>query len=508
MAAKPSLVGRAVAAVLLMIGFYALAIIIMALLVAVPVAEIAYAHRLDARVAVFCLIGAYAILRAIVPRPDRFEAPGPLINAAEQPKLFAVLDDVARATKQPMPKEVYIVPVVNAWVAQRGGVMGIGSRRVMGLGLPLLQQLSVDEMRAVIAHEFGHYHGGDTALGPWIYKTRAAIGRTLQSLSRHSSALMKPFSWYGLGFLRITHAISRRQEFAADALAAETIGAAPLATGLKTIHGVAAAFVPYWISEVAPILDHGYRPPLGAGFSHFLARPAISSQVNAALAEELESGKSDPYNTHPPLRERIAALGPKAMQAQPATGPRAITLIESEDGMEGRLLAFLRKKGEQPLQPIDWHDASVRVWSTIWRNKARVGREPLRGLTPADLPSLASDLSGAAVRFGFAPDRKVAESRGGVGNALELLCCGVAVLLMQRGWTVSALPGETPSFSRDGRSITPFADLARIAEGKLTAAEWETTWREIGLLNEDLGAASAQGTPSLPSAPSRPTASA
>jgi Zn-dependent protease with chaperone function len=69
---------------------------------------------------------------------------------------------------------------VNAWVMQRGGIMGFGSRRVMGLGLPLMRILTCAQFSAVLAHEFGHYHGGDTKIGPWIYKTR---GGTLASRS-------------------------------------------------------------------------------------------------------------------------------------------------------------------------------------------------------------------------------------------------------------------------------------------------------------------------------------
>ena len=76
----------------------------------------------------------------------------------------------------------------------------------MGLGLPLMQGLTVSQLRAVLAHEFGHFHGGDTKLGPWVYKTRGAIGRTLMGLSGHSAFLQKPFEWYGLGFLRLAHA--------------------------------------------------------------------------------------------------------------------------------------------------------------------------------------------------------------------------------------------------------------------------------------------------------------
>src|SRR5262245_41315408 len=124
-------------------------------------------------------------------------------------------------------------------------MMGFGSRRVMGLGLSLLQVLSVSQLRAVVAHEFGHFHGGDTKLGPWIYKTRAAIGRTIEGLAECSSLLQKPFLWYGKAFLRMTHAVSRRQEFTADALLAH---ASPrYSTGpIVKHHSLIYPPCPYW----------------------------------------------------------------------------------------------------------------------------------------------------------------------------------------------------------------------------------------------------------------------
>jgi heat shock protein HtpX len=106
-----------------------------------------------------------------------------------------VIREVARAAGQPMSSEVYLVPERNAFVTQRGGIMGFFSRRVFGLGLPLLRTLDADQMRAVLAHEFGHFHGGDTKLGLWIYKTRSAIGRTLHALEQRGSALSLPFRW-------------------------------------------------------------------------------------------------------------------------------------------------------------------------------------------------------------------------------------------------------------------------------------------------------------------------
>src|SRR3990167_5217976 len=129
-----SLAARALVALALMVGFYALAIIIAVVLLYLPYAEVVYAHRLHPKLAIVCIVGAGVILWSIVPRPDRFLPPGPRLETAAHPRLFQRLTAVAQAVGQPMPAEVYLAPEVNAWVAQRGGWMGFGSRRVMGGG--------------------------------------------------------------------------------------------------------------------------------------------------------------------------------------------------------------------------------------------------------------------------------------------------------------------------------------------------------------------------------------
>ena len=72
-----SLVLRALLAVGLMLGFYALALAVALGLLYIPYAEMAYLNRLNIRLALFCLAAAGIVLWSAVPRPDRFEAPGP-----------------------------------------------------------------------------------------------------------------------------------------------------------------------------------------------------------------------------------------------------------------------------------------------------------------------------------------------------------------------------------------------------------------------------------------------
>ncbi len=183
---------RAMLAVALTIGFYVLAIGLIAVLV-----RIIFIPHVPGRLLLFCILGAGAIAVSIIPRPSRFVPPGPRLNPAGQPRLFAELEGIARAVGESMPEEVYVTPEMNAGVLQRG------RRRVMVLGLPLMQVMTTSQMRAVLAHEFGHYYGGDTRLGPWIYRTRETIERTLSGLSRTSSFLQLPFLWYGRLFLRV-----------------------------------------------------------------------------------------------------------------------------------------------------------------------------------------------------------------------------------------------------------------------------------------------------------------
>src|SRR5258708_30491151 len=205
-----SLTNRAIVAILLMIGFYLLALAVIAGLAWVPYSDWTDHERIN-RIDVVCAIGAAIILWSILPRLDRFKAPGPRITPAEQPRLFAEISNIAQSVGQEMPHEVYFIPDLNAWVAQRGGIMGLGSRRVMALGLPLMAVMTVSQFRAVLTHEFGHYYGGDTRLGPWIYKTPPAIMRTVSTLGRQRfflAFLTYLFNWHPHLFLPITLPIS------------------------------------------------------------------------------------------------------------------------------------------------------------------------------------------------------------------------------------------------------------------------------------------------------------
>src|SRR5215831_15860509 len=98
------------------------------------------------------------ILWSLRPRREEFRSPGVLLDPAQNPRLFAELDRIASLLEEEVPAEVYLIPAANAWVTE------VRSKRILAIGLPLLGALTVAQFRAILAHEFAHYYGGDTRL--------------------------------------------------------------------------------------------------------------------------------------------------------------------------------------------------------------------------------------------------------------------------------------------------------------------------------------------------------
>lgn len=489
---------RAVLAIVLMLGFYALALAMIAGLVAVPIALAQASVGLAFKVGVFCVVGAFVVLNAMLPRRDRFEPPGPQLTPETQPRLFKEIRSVAAAVRQPPPAEVYLVADVNAWVGHRGGLMGFGSRRVMGLGLPLLQVLRVPELRGVIAHEFGHFHGGDVAIGPWIYKTSSALVRTVGDLRDHSEFLTLPFIWYGNLFFRVTHAVSRHQEVLADRLAADVVGARALASGLRETQAAAEAFVPYWHGAVAPVLSAGFVPPLAAGFDAFLKTPWVVDKL-AETAKAEPQAEPNPYDTHPPLPDRLAALGASASVTEREPGPLALSLLDDVPSLEARLIEIaVRKSDRSPresgltldiapdlpaLTPLRWDEVGTRVWLPGWRKLASEARRVLPGVTPSSLPELDWKAIGLKVTGGSSDNDPLDVADTAVGVTL-------ALVLIQAGFTVESHPASPPALVGPEDRVEIFGVREELAKGPEAVERWRSFCARAGIADVDLGSAS------------------
>ncbi len=382
---------------------------------------------------------------------------------------------------------------MNAFVAQRGGLMGFGSRRVMGIGTPLLRALQVDELRAVLAHEMGHFYGGDTRLGPWIYKTRGALARTVVNLQRVRAAddhwimllfagVQAPFRWFLIGFLRVSQAISRAQEHSADAVAVRAEGQRALIDGLKKTHAAALAHPAYMSGEVLPLVMRGKLPAIGEGFTRFLGSERLATVLDEAVAHELEQGRGDPYDSHPPLRERIEAARAVDGPVKPADERRAIELLRDAEALEA---ADVVSHAGRRLVAIAWEDTAAE-WTKIWREDVREVAAALEGIFIANVPTDLKQIYARAARV-LGPE----QANAGTDDDLrrwwrQVVNVAITVRMIDAGFTVTTAPGEPVRLVRGDQTAEPFQELGPYLSGELAPLVWRKRWEARGLADRKL----------------------
>lgn len=495
--AKGSLAMRAGLALGLMVTFYALAIGAIAGLAWLGITVASGIAQHGGRGGVWglllclaCLVASAVIAWSVLPRWDRFKPPGVEVTAKEHPELFAEIERIASATGQRKPAHVYLVPDVNAFVAQRGGIMGFGSRRVMGIGLPLMRTLQVDELRAVLAHEMGHFYGGDTRLGPWIYKTRGALGRTVANLSRageHAAevdlvgwlfvAIRAPFYWFFLGFMRISQAVSRAQEYSADAVAIRAEGQRALIEGLKKTHAAAVAHAVYLRSELEPLVEHGKLPEVGGGFTQFLSGERMTKLLDEVVEAELAEARSDPYDSHPPLRDRIAAADEIEGPIREPDPRPAIALVRDAETIE---TTHLESCIAVPVVRIRWDDVPA-VWVDIWRAEVGATRNVLSGIPAVGFTTdmrLIYEHAVAMIGPAIAGEASAAMVRGWWAHVIG---AALAVKLVDAGFSVSTTPGAPPVFQRGDERVELFKELRQRIEGELSDEAWKARCEQLGI---------------------------
>lgn len=191
---------------------------------------------------------------------------------------------------------------------------GIGvwrQRHYLVLGLPLMQLLDRDELAAVIAHEFGHFHAGHGRFTGWVYRLRASWYRLMEGLAASPSSAGHVFwlflRWYAPYFEAYSQALARGQEYEADAVAAEIAGKEPAARALARI-ALAADWLrqKFW-PEVQLAERSQTYPPIQVQ-SRLAAGLRQHQRTQTALPPWLLDQELALEDSHPTLRQRLQAL--------------------------------------------------------------------------------------------------------------------------------------------------------------------------------------------------------
>ncbi len=265
------------------------------------------------KVAIAPAVAAAAILQALsvsFPKPQ-----GVRLNRETSPTLFAMLDEVRAALKAPAFHEVLLTEDFNAAVVQvpRLGLFG-WQRNYLLLGLPLMQALTPQQFRAVVAHEAGHLSGNHGRFGGWIYRVRQTWIQVLEEMHkskqrRTAAWLRRFFDWYAPCFSAYSFVLARGNEYEADRCAAEVAGAPAASQALVTLalHGrfLQEQFWP----EIYKQVEQKPQPPLVfKALTQAFQTQFAPEDAQTYFHQEIgtETGTQD---THPSLSNRLQALG-------------------------------------------------------------------------------------------------------------------------------------------------------------------------------------------------------
>ncbi|MFD7451827.1 M48 family metalloprotease [Kitasatospora sp. NPDC059827] len=285
------------------------------------------------------------------------------LTPQEQPELWEEVRAAARAAGERTPEELFLVEEVNASVAERSHLLGLlPGRRRMSLGLPLLAGLSVPQLRAVLAHEFGHFGHGDTRLGGLTMRGRAAVVHTVRAFETGGTWLHHPvgrlYAAYARMFLRASQSAARQQELVADQVAARHAGREATAAALRATLVLEASHRHYLATYAALGEPLAALPPageVGGGFRRLLA--ARTAEQLAALAAGNRPPRPHPYDSHPPTAERIALIEalPPGGSDRP-DGPDALSLLREPDQLFAMLEARALPPQASTMRRMSWDE--------------------------------------------------------------------------------------------------------------------------------------------------------
>jgi len=242
----------------------------------------------------------------------RFEPPeGLVLEEKDHPELHQVLGELGDLAGGMRFHQVMLDPEMNASVMQtpRLGIFG-WYRSHLVIGLPLMEALPLDELKAVLAHEISHLTRADGKTCAWLHRTRDTWERVAERFSRYGGPMFGEFfQWFWPRFSSRVLVLSRFNELAADQFAAHAVSPQALASGLRRLAILGQRNErEFWEPLDRVLSEDGELPgDVMDRLSEVVRRPLESGQGAAWLAEA-KGSQIGSTASHPGLAARLAAL--------------------------------------------------------------------------------------------------------------------------------------------------------------------------------------------------------
>ena len=268
------------------------------------------------------------------------------VTEQDQPELFKLIREIVEEVQTKFPKQVYLSSDVNAAVFYDSSFwsMFFPVRKNLQIGIGLMNAVSSLELKAILAHEFGHFSQRSMKVGSYVYNMNKIIYNILYDNENYNSMLEKwsnvssYFVLFARGAILVIRgiqyvlikvyrvlnlnymALSREMEFHADAVAASVTGSVPLVTSLLRLEladqSLSAVF-DYYNSKIADAQKTSDFYPQHYFVMNHMAKqenlpvegglPKVSVEIYNKLSKS-RLVLHDQWSSHPGTEERVSRL--------------------------------------------------------------------------------------------------------------------------------------------------------------------------------------------------------
>lgn len=299
-------------------------------------------------IAVLVVVTLVSVIRGLFVR-GRDVDPGLPLAPDEEPRLAALLREVAGRIGTRSVDTVYLTPGTDLAVMERGGLLAQlrgGSERCLILGGGVLEGMTIGPFKAILAHEYGHFSNQDTAGGGLALAVRRSLLTTAGHLAAGGAA-----SWYNpawlflIGFhkifLRISQGASRLQEVLADRWAAFAYGAKAFEAGLLHVIRRSIRFEAHADATLHEVVEG--KLALANLYSYEPSAAVDESEIETAVKKAVHREPS-PYDSHPSPVRRFLWVKALGAPGEPAAGDEepVWSLFLDREAVERRLTDSVR----------------------------------------------------------------------------------------------------------------------------------------------------------------------
>ncbi|HET6892353.1 MAG TPA: M48 family metallopeptidase, partial [Pyrinomonadaceae bacterium] len=268
------------------------------------------------------LITVFKMIQSLfikVESPD----PGRSLSEEEAPGLWELTRKVAESVGTRPVDEIRITPGTDMAVYEKGSFRERSqdkAKRILLVGVGILNDFQQNGFRAVLAHEYGHFSHRDTAGGDIALRVNADIMKFYEAMVLSGQAVWWNMAFHFLRiyyfiFRRISHGATRLQEVLADRVAASKFGAKAFEEGLTHVVRKAVEFDFVAMQEINHSSTAG-RALQNLYELHANGDPDLDEAIDKAFNRETSED-----DTHPCPRDRFRYTSRiKGATEEPTTG--------------------------------------------------------------------------------------------------------------------------------------------------------------------------------------------